>query len=92
MKMLKNRVLLKPLDNSKAYVSGGIHIPENTKNLQNKVNLYYEVVEVGPDVEFVVEGNTVSISEFAGDKVEIDGITHRIVQEPHIDAIIEDYD
>ena len=92
-KPLGDRILLKPLDDSKEQVRGGIIIPDSAKEKPQEA----EVValgtgkkdENGKPVPFEVKvGDKVLISKYGGSEVKIDDVKHTIVREDDILGVV----
>jgi chaperonin GroES len=93
LKPIRDRILVKPLDNETTTKSG-IVIPDNAqeKPLQGKVLGVGtgKVTEEGTVVPLVVqEGNTVLYSKHAGQTVKVDNVEHIVLKEDDILAIVE---
>ena len=96
MKLLGNRVLIKPID--KTVTSGGIFLPDNYKREPTQFGV---VVSVGPGTLLedqktrvpsqLAEGDQVIIHyRHVGTEVEIGGVRYRILRETDVLAKVED--
>lgn len=93
LKPIRDRVLIKPLDNE-TVTKSGIVIPDNAqeKPMQGKVLGVGtgKITEEGQVVPLVVkEGNTVLYSKYAGQSIKIDNVEHIVLKEDEILAIVE---
>ncbi len=92
LRPLGDRVLVKALDQEKKTKSG-IVLPESAQDKSNEA----EVVAVGPGkfedgkrvAPEVKVGDTVLFSEYAGQKVKIDGDEYQIIRQDDILAVFE---
>lgn len=93
LKPIRDRVLIKPLDNE-TVTKSGIVIPDNAqeKPMQGKILGVGtgKITEEGQIIPLVVrEGNTVLYSKYAGQSIKIDNVEHIVLKEDEILAIVE---
>lgn len=92
LRPLGDRVIVKALDQERKTKSG-IVLPESTNERSNEA----EVVAVGPgkyeDGKLVApevkKGDVVLFSEYAGQKVKVDGAEYQIIRQDDILAVLE---
>ncbi|CAM3130834.1 co-chaperone GroES [Rariglobus hedericola] len=92
-KPLGDRILLKPLEDTKEQVRGGIIIPDSAKEKPQEAEVIAlgtgKKDENGKSVPFEVKvGDKVLISKYGGSEVKIDDVKHTIVREDDILGVI----
>ncbi len=91
---LYDRVLVKRVE-AQAMTSSGLHLPETAKEKPQRAVVVAvgtgRVTKSGDTVPLTVEaGQTVLFGKYAGDEVKLDGVTHLIMREEDILAVIVD--
>lgn len=91
---LYDRVLVKRVE-AQAMTSSGLHLPETAKEKPQRAVVVAvgtgRVTKSGDTVPLTVEaGQTVLFGKYAGDEVKLEGVTHLIMREEDILAVIVD--
>jgi len=87
IKPLDDRVLVQVAVRAEKTQSG-IIIPDTVGD--NTKNKLAKVISYGPDCDDMAVDMTVLVTEFDGDKVEMDGVEYKIICRTDILAIVED--
>ncbi len=90
---LGDRVLVKPIENKEAKTKTGILLPESAQEKSNEAEVvavgpgfYQEGKLIAPDVK---AGDRILYSEYAGQKLKIDGVEHQIIRLDDILAVFD---
>lgn len=78
---------------------GGIIIPDQVKDLERVMTMFGEVMELGPlaftrgdmgGFKWCCIGDLVLLNKYAGARIMIDGVEHRLINDDEVQAVISD--
>ena len=90
--MLDDRILVRRIDRGEAVTKGGIHVPEQARELGDCA----EIISVGKgkrngdgrDPMELTPGQTIIINRYAGTEVKVDGEDCLILRDPDVLATV----
>lgn len=92
LRPLGDRVVVKPVE-AELKTKGGIVLPESAQEKSNQAKVvavgpgfYQEGKLIAPDIKV---GDTILYSEYAGQKVKIDGEEHQIIRLDDVLAVLD---